>query len=479
MTYQYARRPADFLSYNCLDFNEYQGEIPDSPALNPERFRHYPLTDDPALLKTLASWTSFPQENLALTAGADEALFHSLLFLKLRRGFNKGFPFFQPSYDHAACFMKTLGFSVSGPWPEVRNKPTAAPPAPGTQEPLTQEPQKKPPQAAQAQPAQAAPTAQGPSRSVVYLASPNNPTGCEAPPDLLEKLVRKDPRIFWLLDMTYIHYSARFRISDYKSFLLNNKNAALVLSLSKSFPLAGLRIGALASADAELLKYFREEYNRKSVNAAARAAALQCLEKESFYKEQRRQILRNKPLLAAALLKEAARFGWKLKPQKFAGGRPGAFLEEAFLERDFSAGGLSADRRRALAQRATALPADRFPAESGAAHSATGPEDFLSPGPDSAPVSAPFKIQPVKIQPVKVQSAKTQAETGSQALSNLASESGNFFCLAGSAGDLQKFTEHLYSKKIIVRHKEGWDFLRATSVSDSRLQQLTLRIDNS
>ena len=390
MTYQYARRPADFLSYNCLDFNEYQGEIPDSPALNPERFRHYPLTDDPSLLKALASLTSFPQKNLALTAGADEALFHSLLFLKLRRGLDKGFLFFQPSYDHAACFMKTLGFSVSGPWPEVRRKPPAA----------------APPRRVRKRP----PPPQGISRSVVYLASPDNPTGREVPPAFLEELIRKSPQNFWLLDMTYIHYSARFRISDYKSLLLNNKNAAIVLSLSKGFPLAGLRIGALASADEELLKYFGEEYNKKSVNAAGRAAALQCLEKESFYKEQRRQILRNKPLLAAALLKEAARLGLRLKPKNFV--------------------------------------------------------CFETEGPAAGEAPALDPVPP----PVKTRPAETQ--TDSQALSNLADEAGNFFCLAGSAGDLQKFTEHLYSKKIIVRYKKNWDFLRVTSVSDSRLQKI-------
>ena len=53
-SYQYHRRPSDFLNYFCLDCNEYQGEIADSTAKvlqNQKLIQHYPLVDETSLLQ--------------------------------------------------------------------------------------------------------------------------------------------------------------------------------------------------------------------------------------------------------------------------------------------------------------------------------------------------------------------------------------------------------------------------------------------
>ena len=53
---------------------------------------------------------------------------------------------------------------------------------------------------------------------------------------------------------------------------------------------------------------------------------------------------------------------------------------------------------------------------------------------------------------------------------------GNFFRMTGSLTERKKFVKLLYSKKIIVRNKENWDFLRITSVCDAFFNQIKKRL---
>ena len=327
ITYGYHCRPKDFLTFHCLDFNEYQGEIAPSTVKiphNPELMRHYPPVEDTLLPLEISRFLKVPEENLVLTAGADSALFHILLLLKIKHQYRSARAFFDPTYDHAIHFMRILGFSVS-------------------------------PQPAKKQ--------------VIYLSFPNNPTGEEMSPEHLKKELRRNQNSLWILDMTYMRYS-RHRIEDYGKVILSCKNAAAVFSFAKSFPLAGLRMACVFGADSPLMKYFKRDYNKKSVGTLARAVALDCLQNRSFYREQQNQIKNNKKPLCDLFLKTAEKQGFQLKK------------------------GPSADN------------------------------------------------------------------------------GGNFFLIGGPKTDRTAFARFLYSKKIIIRQKSGWDFLRITSVCNSFFEKI-------
>ena len=269
-TYGYHRRPKDFLKFHCLDFNEYQGEIAPSTVetiRNPELMRYYPPVEDSLLPLAISRFLKIPVENIALTAGADSALFHTLLTEKIKQRRQSVRPFFNPTYDHAIHFMKILEFPVLS-----------------------------------------APS----EKQIIYLSFPNNPTGEEISPKKLEKEISARKDSLWILDMTYMCYS-RYRIEDYGEVILSHKNSVAVFSFAKSFPLAGLRMACVFGAPSPVMTYFKRDYNKKSVGTLARAVALNCLQNRSFYLEQQNQIKTNKKPLMALFLKTARKQGFQLK----------------------------------------------------------------------------------------------------------------------------------------------------------------------
>ena len=263
------------MDFFCLDFNEYQGEIAPSTARslgNSEIMRHYPLLlDKDPLLEEMARFLKIPPESAALANGADDALFHILFLAKKEFSQKSACVFFSPTYDHAIHFLNIMGFSpvLFGRTPSFKGK-------------------------------------------IVYLSFPNNPTGDEISPEGLDAALAAEKSSFWILDLTYLFYS-RYKIQDYTEKILSHENAAAVLSLAKSFPLAGLRMACVFSANPLVMRYFQRDYNKKTVNALARAAALDCFQNGGFYQEQRRQIFNNRKILASMFQEAADQEGFKLK----------------------------------------------------------------------------------------------------------------------------------------------------------------------
>ena len=334
--YQYQNRPADFLDYHCLDFNEYQGDIaPSTKAVlkNPRLMQYYPLVDKDPIARLFVSRLSIPAKNISLANGADDALFHTLLTAKTKLNCRLARPFFHPSYTHTAQFMKTLNFKILPPF---QNSSKAS--------------------------------LSSPAKQIIYLSSPNNPKGEEVSPEELSALIRVFKKNFWILDFTYALYS-RYSLKNYAKTVLAHKNTLGIMSLGKSFPLAGLRMAVVFSSNSDLLSYFREDYNKKTIGTIARTAALDCLKQWSFYKNQRLEIWKNKTRLAHL-----------------------------------------------------------------------------------------FNTQALK-KNIRVKSEHTN-------------KGGNFFCMSGSLKERGRFIKYLYSKKIIVRTKKNWSFIRVTSVNNKTFSKI-------
>lgn len=110
-----------------------------------------------------------------------------------------------------------------------------------------------------------------PNPRLVYLCSPNNPTGTALPRATIERVVREAPGTV-LLDEAYGEFC------DAPGFSLARSTERLIVTrtLSKAFGLAGLRIGyaVLAPALARALETVRGPYKLNVAAAAAATAAL-------------------------------------------------------------------------------------------------------------------------------------------------------------------------------------------------------------
>lgn len=106
-----------------------------------------------------------------------------------------------------------------------------------------------------------------PKPQLVYLCSPNNPTGAALPRVTIERVAREAPGVV-LLDEAY----GEFCDAPGFEFVVANGRMVVTRTLSKAFGLAGLRIGyaVLAPVLARALETVRGPYK---LNVAARAAA--------------------------------------------------------------------------------------------------------------------------------------------------------------------------------------------------------------
>jgi len=137
--------------------------------------------------------------------------------------------------------------------------------------------------------------AQAESAQVLFLANPNNPTGGRAPraaiADLLERFAG------WVVvDECYFEYGGD-TIAD---LLDTYPNAIVLRSLSKSFGLAGTRVG-YALASPEVADHLYRAAQIFAVNRLAIAAGIAALNNREAYATRRAELLAERDRLAAEL----------------------------------------------------------------------------------------------------------------------------------------------------------------------------------
>ncbi len=110
---------------------------------------------------------------------------------------------------------------------------------------------------------------------VIFLCSPNNPTGQALPIKTVEKIVKQSKRIV-IVDEAYIEFCPRRTV---KSLLKKYPNLVILRTFSKAWGLAGLRVGyALSSPEViEILAKVRAPY---SVDTLSQKLATKALNKQ-------------------------------------------------------------------------------------------------------------------------------------------------------------------------------------------------------
>ena len=117
---------------------------------------------------------------------------------------------------------------------------------------------------------------------VVYIATPNNPTGTRIEAAALDELIARRPeRVVVVLDEAYREYLDPADRPATNHLPETRPNVVVLRTFSKIHGLAGLRVG-YAIADPRMVRILRRLQLPFSVNALAEAAAVAALGDESF-----------------------------------------------------------------------------------------------------------------------------------------------------------------------------------------------------
>jgi histidinol-phosphate aminotransferase len=118
-----------------------------------------------------------------------------------------------------------------------------------------------------------------PEQGVIFLASPNNPTGDLVPLDVIDRLCGST-RCLVVIDECYYEFAGESALP----LLQKHANLVILRSLSKSFALAGLRLG-YAVAHPDIIAALQKADQTFSVNILAQQCGLAALSAlESYYK---------------------------------------------------------------------------------------------------------------------------------------------------------------------------------------------------
>ncbi|MCD1261467.1 histidinol-phosphate transaminase [Paenibacillus athensensis] len=123
---------------------------------------------------------------------------------------------------------------------------------------------------------------------LVYLCSPNNPTGTYLPQAELELLLAGlPPRTLLIVDAAYGHYATAADYANGLDFVRRGLPVVVLQTFSKIYGLAGLRIGC-AAAPAAVIAAIRKVKEPFNVNALAQAAGAAALDDDAFVEASRR-----------------------------------------------------------------------------------------------------------------------------------------------------------------------------------------------
>jgi len=136
---------------------------------------------------------------------------------------------------------------------------------------------------------------------VVYIATPNNPTGTRLEAAALDELIARIPeRVVVVLDEAYREYLDPADRPATNHLPETRPNVVVLRTFSKIHGLAGLRVG-YAIADPRMVRILRRLQLPFSVNSLAEAAAVAALGDESFPTQARTLNFVERARMAAAL----------------------------------------------------------------------------------------------------------------------------------------------------------------------------------
>ncbi|HEY8893476.1 MAG TPA: histidinol-phosphate transaminase [Niastella sp.] len=132
---------------------------------------------------------------------------------------------------------------------------------------------------------------------IIFLCSPNNPTGNSLERDDIEVILNNYHGIV-VIDEAYINFS-RFR--SFTQELADYPNLVILQTLSKAWGLAALRVG-MAFASQEIIQVMNKIKPPYNINQASQELTLQALEEVGQVNDMIKEIVAQRDLLAKDLL---------------------------------------------------------------------------------------------------------------------------------------------------------------------------------
>jgi histidinol-phosphate aminotransferase len=226
-------------------------------------YNRYPDPLQWKLKQAISSLKGIAPEHIFLGNGSDEAID---LLLRI---------FCEPGADHIITLPPTYGmYRVSADISDVAVK--EIPLRPGLFQPDTD----------------AVLAAADAHSKLLFICSPNNPTGNSIRPELIRELAKGFPGIV-VVDEAYIDFSAQ---ESAIRLLPEHPNLVVLQTFSKAWGMAGIRLG-MAFASEEIIGYFNKVKPPYNINQLTQEAALKALDGQDAQEAKVQQLLGQRTLL--------------------------------------------------------------------------------------------------------------------------------------------------------------------------------------
>jgi histidinol-phosphate aminotransferase len=142
------------------------------------------------------------------------------------------------------------------------------------------------------------PTLKDPALKLIFICSPNNPTGNSMKESDIENIISAFNGIV-VIDEAYIDFSEH---PSFKTKVNSYRNLIVMQTFSKAMGLAAARVG-IAFMDPSMVHYFNKMKPPYNISAINQKAALKCLTRTELLKNRVRRIKTERERLAAGLKK--------------------------------------------------------------------------------------------------------------------------------------------------------------------------------
>lgn len=247
---------------------------------NNETLRLYPASDSGALTQAIAHLHQVKPDQVFVGNGSDEVLAHVFNTLFLRSGRPLLMPDISYSFYKTYCTFFNVPFELcplaydysidAGDYTQQRFTPPAG----------------------------------------IIFANPNAPTGIAMPLDEIATIASANPDTAVVVDEAYVDFGGDSALG----LLDSHDNLVIIRTLSKSYALAGMRVGyAVANTDIVAgLQRVKDSFNSFPLDRLAQVAALAAIKDQNYFDEKRHAIMVNRDKLTADL----QQLGFDVLPSK-------------------------------------------------------------------------------------------------------------------------------------------------------------------
>lgn len=139
--------------------------------------------------------------------------------------------------------------------------------------------------------------------NMLFLCNPNNPTGSLIAPDMMKRIAEtcQTENCWLVIDECFIDFVDEHERYSFKRFLVDFDHTILLKAFTKTFALAGLRLGYCISANRAFINKLEAGAQPWSISVPAQIAGVAALQDKNYLANAKNMITKEKRYLAKAL----------------------------------------------------------------------------------------------------------------------------------------------------------------------------------